>query len=630
MVFIGIHLNKSRFEDITNALDQAIKMKANVLQIFLGDNRLTTLRHKIILNPTQITEIKKILKDNNIKLYVHSIFSLNFCNDPSSIRFKWGLDNLIYDMNICKKLGALGCVLHMGSFKTKKLNITPEKCIENYINSLITVLKSSSSKVPILLETPVNRKTIIGGTTEKLANIYSKIPVEYKKRIKFCVDTAHIFVSGYNISQKNILVDYFNDFDKLIGIKNILLIHLNDSERNLGSIINRHETIGKGYIFKSKYGKESLEYLINFSKENNISLVLETKYIKYMNELKYIKSLVKKGGKFEIIKQINYKPQILKIFKELLSFHQSIASNNIQKRFRIQSYEKIIKILENLKTPIYSIDDIKNIDGIGKSSLLKIDEIIKTGTLSLYKNIKKNNIIQKNIKSISQFQKIWGFGIKLSKEIVLKYGIYTISELKKAVKLNRIILSRIQKIGLEYYEDLKKRIPRKEIEYYTKMFNKIKINKDKIYETHNAGSYRLGKKTSGDIDIIISVKSGKNINTIKKLFYNKLRKKHIIKETLVDGENKSIYIIHSKKYNIYRQLDIIFIDKKNLPWYLLYFGSSKDFSKKIRSISAKKGYKLNEYGLFNRITGKKINFEPKTEKDIFDYLKIDYIPPEKR
>ena len=185
MLSIGIHLNKSRFEDIINALDQAIKIKANVLQIFLGDNRLTTLRYKIILNPTQISEIKKIIKDNNIKLYVHSIFSLNFCNDPSSIRFNLGLDNLIYDMNICKKLGALGCVLHMGSFKTKKLNITPDQCIENYINSLISVLKSSPSKVPILLETPVNRKTIIGGTTEKLANIYSKIPIEYKKRIKF-------------------------------------------------------------------------------------------------------------------------------------------------------------------------------------------------------------------------------------------------------------------------------------------------------------------------------------------------------------------------------------------------------------------------------------------------------------
>jgi apurinic endonuclease APN1 len=621
----GIHLNPNKFVDIKNpienALHDAIKKNVKILQIFLGDRRLTTLKYKFSLTVKEIKEIKKILKENNIKLFVHSIFSLNFCNDPTSPRYKWGLDNLIYDLEMCQKLGAKGCVLHMGSFKTKKLNITPEQCIQNYVNSLLIILKMSKSKVPILLETPVNRKTTIGGTIEKLASIYSTIPKEYKKRIKFCIDTAHIFVSGYNISKKENVVQYFKDFNKIIGIKNIALIHLNDSQKELGSIINRHETIGKGFIFKN--GKESLKYIIQFAKKNKIPFVLETKYETYIKELKLIQSLDKNqhGGKKE---KINHKKNIIKIFKDLLFFHKSLVKQNIQTRFRIQGYEKAIQKLEQFKNPIYSIEDIKNIDGIGKKSLLKIDEIIKTGTLKLYKNIGTRNY--KKESSLELFQKIWGIGPSFAKIIVSK-NIYSIQQLKEAVKKNKIIITPQQKIGLLYFNDLKKRIPREEITYYTKLF---KSSKNK-YEVHNAGSYRIGKETSGDIDIIITIKN-KNEDLKKKsnIFYEEFKKKGIIQDILVNGEHKSIYIIHSKKYKTYRQLDIAFIYETYLPWYLLYFGSSRDFSKKIRSIASKKGYKLNEYGLFNRITGRRINFEPNQEKEIFDYLKIDYVVPEKR
>jgi hypothetical protein len=120
------------------------------------------------------------------------------------------------------------------------------------------------------------------------------------------------------------------------------------------------------------------------------------------------------------------------------------------------------------------------------------------------------------------------------------------------------------------------------------------------------------------------------INSIKELFYHNLISKNIIKETLSKGIDKNTYIVKLPNKIYYRQMDIAFIDNKYLPWYLLYFGSSKDFSKKIRIIASKKGYKLNEKGLFDKKSGKKINFEPTNEKEIFDYLKIDYVKPENR
>ena len=78
-----------------------------------------------------------------------------------------------------------------------------------------------------------------------------------------------------------------------------------------------------------------------------------------------------------------------------------------------------------------------------------------------------------------------------------------------------------------------------------------------------------------------------------------------------------------------RQMDIGFVEEKHKYFYILYFSSSRDFSKKIRLLASKKGYKLNEKGLYDK-SGKLIDFQPKSEKDIFKYLEIPYVQPENR
>lgn len=77
-------------------------------------------------------------------------------------------------------------------------------------------------------------------------------------------------------------------------------------------------------------------------------------------------------------------------------------------------------------------------------------------------------------------------------------------------------------------------------------------------------------------------------------------------------------------------MDIAYVSKENKYFYMLYFNSGKDFSKKIRYIASKKGYKLNEKGLFYRNTGLKVNLKPKSEKDIFDFLEIKYVKSKDR
>ena len=618
-LYLGVHLDNTYYNLIIDALNIVKKLGGNVLQIFLGNKYLTTLREKIILEKNEINNIKLFLKENNIKLFIHSILTLNYCRDPYLKSNEWGINNLIYDMNLCYKIGGKGVVLHLGTHKTEKINISYEEGIKNFINSLKMVLDKTKN-IPIILETPVNRKNIIGGTIEKLSDLYNNIPQNYIKRVKICIDTQHIFASGYNIISNIEIKNYLNNFNKLIGIKNLVLIHLNDSKKELNSKINRHAPIGKGFIFKNKKSS-SLKYLINFCKIKKIPLLMETNYENYKYELKYLKN-IQKGGTKKNIKKL-----ILKIFKEILNFHESLGKKgDSSTKFRIDSYRKALKSIENYDNPIYNSNNVKNLPFIGKGFCEKINLISKNGTLNIYENIKKNS----TSKSIKLFQKIWGVGPEQAQHIV-NSDIFTIKDLKNAVKNKKIDLTEQQLIGLKYYNDLNKKIPRTEITYYTNLIKKL-IENDNI-KIYNAGSYRIGKKYSGDIDLILSYKNY-DINKLKELFYNTLKNKNIISETLSSGIQKSIYIIKKNTENIdikyYRKIDIAYVEEKNLPWYLLYFGSSRDFSKKIRNIASKLGYKLNEKGLYYKNSGERVNFNPIDEKNIFKYLNIEYIPPEER
>lgn len=631
---IGVHLNDFNYENILDALKYTTKIKANVLQIFLGNKILTTLREKVNLSEKEIVKIRTYIIKYQINLYIHSILSLNFCSDPTSQRFRWGINNLIYDMNLCKKIGGIGCILHLGTYKTKKFDFNAETGKNNFINSMINVL-NATKKCKIIIETMPARKNKLGGTIEKLAELYSDLPDKSKSRIKICIDTQHIFASGYNINNLEETKKYFDKFNKLIGLENLEAFHLNDSKKELGSLVNRHAPIGKGFIFSDEEGKKSLQYIVQLAFKNKVSMILETNFENFSDEISYIKSLVnlKSGGNKKNInekkinsknkeKNKNIKELCIKIFKKILDYyiHLNKTKNSVIK-YKIPVYQKAITKLETYNKPIYSSNNVKNIEGIGKSFYNKIDEIARTKTLVVYENIIKNKKLDKGLQLKKNLEGIWGIGPKKAKNLINKQKIKSINNLVFRQN-NNIKLSEQQKIGLKYYKDLQKKIVREKITEFTKILIKL-FPEFKIY---NAGSYRMGKKECGDIDLIITSKINKSIT--KKIFNETLLDKKIILETLLDGNEKSIFIVKYKSG--IHQMDVVFISEKQLPWYLLYFGSSRDFSKKIRLIASKKGYKLNEKGLFDKINGKRINFNPNKEKEIFDFLELEYILPENR
>ena len=626
----GIHIGD--YQNLIHNIKETHKLKCHALQIFLGNKTLTTLSEKYKPSKEEIKEIKYLLKTYKIDLYCHAILTLNYCNDPESKRNMWGLTNLIYDMDLLYKMGGKACVIHVGHYKTKKIDLTKNECYIHFINSLKYVI-DHTKKINIYIETPATLKNTICSNLEELMQLYNQIPAFYQKRIKICVDTCHIFVAGYNISTTEGAKEYFQKFDKLIGLKNLKLIHLNDSNGMLDSHLNRHASLGEGYIFKDS--KKGLIEILKVANMYNIPIILETPCNNFKHNIELIQNIeghknIVSGGKK--ISTISKKERIISIFKDLQEYYETIAEKNKTTPFKIESYKKVIKQLEKLNNNknITSINNLKNIPNIGEKSKDKIKIILETNKLPNHENIKKN--LQK-IKISKDLQKIYGIGPEFSKKLLMNKNIKNIQDLKEKVKNKKIILTPTQEISLKYYDNLQQKISYNEITNITAILKKILKENKKIMDVQllNAGSYAMGKKYSGDIDyILVYDKKKYDVSYIKKNMKELLQKYKYYVATLLDASEKDIYLIKISNKSCVHQMDIAYVSKENKYFYMLYFDSGKDFSKKIRYIASKKGYKLKEKGLFYRNTGLKVNLKPKSEKDIFDFLEIKYVKSKDR
>ena len=268
------------------------------------------------------------------------------------------------------------------------------------------------------------------------------------------------------------------------------------------------------------------------------------------------------------------------------------------------------------------IVDIKQMEGkphIGPTILLKMQEYVDTGTLSVLEREKEN--------PLTWLTEIHGIGPKKAIDLIGK-GIRTIEELREK---QDDVLNNTQKIGLKYFEDTSKRIPRIEIDEYDalfkKEFKKVAEN-DSQYEI--VGSYRRGAKTSGDIDVIITSRN----QLVFRQFVDSLKANGVIVEVLSYGNTKCLVIARLKNKEIARRVDFMYTPPDEYPFAVLYFTGSKAFNTSMRGYALKMQISLNEHGLYNKPKGQekgeKIDKKVKTEEDIFKVLYLEYKKPEER
>jgi DNA polymerase beta len=291
--------------------------------------------------------------------------------------------------------------------------------------------------------------------------------------------------------------------------------------------------------------------------------------------------------------------------------------------WKARAYLIVIKELKNLEGPVCTFDDVKEVKGIGESMELKIKELLATGFISQLADYNVNG----HIKIMDELLKIHGIGPSKAKELVENNNIKSIDELKNNLEL----LNDTQKIGIKYWEDFEKRIPREEMEKHNEYLTKALKEIDSRIVGTITGSYRRLMSDSGDIDVLLTHPDDpENFEDVMKLIVEKMKKDYI-KDILALGSKKCMAVCRLKSYKTFRRLDLFYTRKHEYPFAVLHFTGSGEFNTKIRNIALSKGYSLSEHGIkYNDKDGKFIDFEFNDEKDIFKFLGIKYINPEDR
>ena len=272
-MLIGFNINSQE------SIENICKNDANYFQIFTSEPTKFIYNNKFSLSK----ETKKYIKNNNIGIVIHGSFCINLArskNDKIALNSIYLLKN---DINICNNIGALGVIIHMGK-DTEKLGET--KSIENYINNLNTILKETQNGI-IILETGANCGSEVGSKLNILGMIREKCIC--KERVKFCIDTCHIYSSGYDIANED-FVDILEEYiEKTLGWNNVIVAHINDSKEILNSKKDRHADITDGDISKRNLNS-FMKFINNFAKRN-IPMILETPSdrISYEDQINLIK-----------------------------------------------------------------------------------------------------------------------------------------------------------------------------------------------------------------------------------------------------------------------------------------------------------------------------------------------------
>jgi DNA polymerase beta len=319
--------------------------------------------------------------------------------------------------------------------------------------------------------------------------------------------------------------------------------------------------------------------------------------------------------------------QIINNFQLLIQQYIDEKPSNFQ--FKIKTCNKLISIIKDLDYEINSSEQLINIKGIGKKTLDKIDEIINSDTKFLKEIKNTDNSIEKKIlfnKELQKLKNITGIGPAKAKILIEKN--FTLEILLEAFKKNnKEILSNLthhQLLGLKYYKDLEYKIPREIIHKFNYILKEIFPN----FNYKICGSFRRGKNESGDIDLLFSFNDNYqelNLETI----INKLIDENIIVDSLTNkGETKFMGFAKLDYYKYAMRIDIRIVPEESFPFAVLYFTGSKKNNTYMRNIAIQKGLKLSEYNLSDK-NGKSIK-GLNSEKDIFEYLNLEYIEPMER
>jgi apurinic endonuclease APN1 len=266
---IGFHISIAKGFDWT--LKEARRLGCEVVQIFIRNPRSWKMKTWSVDDRSAFMELSEA-----IPVFAHLTYLPNLAKIDEDEKHMKGL---IHEAELCKDLSLKAMIVHCGSRKNKQKGI---EMVSKAINHVI-----HQYGIHILMENSAGQGSSIGKNIDELFGIYEL--VESKENVSLCLDTAHLFSSGYEIRTPKAWNTIISEIEGRFGQGKIGFFHLNDSKTDLGSRVDRHWHIGKGVI-----GADAFKIILNDKRFNNVMGVMETPKVDNMDEenMKIMRSLL--------------------------------------------------------------------------------------------------------------------------------------------------------------------------------------------------------------------------------------------------------------------------------------------------------------------------------------------------
>ena len=275
-LIIGSHVSFKKDNQLVGSVLESISYGSTTFMFYTGAPQNTS---RCDIDDDLTKEALKIMQDNNIDIQNVVVHAPYIINPANSKNFDFNVNFLKQEIKRVEKLGVNKLVLHPGSH----VGVGIEQGLKNIIDTLNYALEENQ-KVVVCLETMAGKGTELGTTFEQLKEIIDG--VKLKDKVAVCMDTCHLNDYGYDISNFDKILD---EFDNVIGLNRLKVIHINDSKNMQGSHKDRHENIGYGTI-----GFDSLIKVIYNNKLKDVPKILETPYIDgiapYKKEIEMIRN----------------------------------------------------------------------------------------------------------------------------------------------------------------------------------------------------------------------------------------------------------------------------------------------------------------------------------------------------
>lgn len=245
------------------AVEAAAAAGMSTCQIFTKNNNQWRAKE---ITDEEASKFRSKLSELNISHPIsHSSYLINLAS-PKKDLWNKSVDALVVEMRRAEKLGLLAVVLHPGAHTT----VTEQEGLQNIIRGLDEMhLQTRGMACRCVLETTAGQGSNLGWKFEQLAKLIDG--VQRPELLGICFDTCHVFAAGYPLARPEDYEATMRQFDAAIGLERILAFHLNDSKRELGSRVDRHEHIGRGEL-----GLEPFRHLLNDARFSNVPMYLET------------------------------------------------------------------------------------------------------------------------------------------------------------------------------------------------------------------------------------------------------------------------------------------------------------------------------------------------------------------